>query len=31
MSDPRTVIEEMQFVEVIKEDKDGNTIVVKVY
>jgi hypothetical protein len=31
MSDPKKVIEEMEFVEVIKEDKDGNTIVVKVY
>jgi len=31
MSDPRTVIEEMEFVEVIKEDKDGNTITIKVY
>ncbi len=31
MSDPKKVIEEMEFVEVIKEDKDGNTIIVKVY
>ncbi len=31
MSDPKKVIEEMQFVEVIKEDKNGNTVVVKVY
>lgn len=31
MSDSRTVIEEMEFVEVTKEDKDGNTITIKVY
>ena len=31
MSDPRMVIEELEFVEVIREDKDGNQVVVKVY
>lgn len=31
MSDPKKVIEELEFVEVIKEDKDGNQVIVKVY
>ena len=31
MSDPKKVIEELEFVEVIREDKDGNQIMVKVY
>jgi hypothetical protein len=31
MSDPRKIIEELEFVEVIREDKDGNQVVVKVY
>ena len=31
MSDPKKVIEELEFVEVIKEYKDGNQVIVKVY